>query len=784
MRKATCKRRLLIGAASAAMLAMPVNANAQATSASADQPDTQSDVTFEEIIVTAQFRAQNLQDTPLAISAVNAEMIAARNQVSIADVAKSSPSVAIEPSASGGGPASSNITIRGIGQTDNIGGVEPGVGVYIDDVYYGILVGSVFELLDLDRVEILRGPQGTLAGKNSEGGSIKLYSKAPSNDFDGNVELTYGSFNRMQARGALNVPLIDDRLMLRVSGVFREMDGFVDRLDYRCVNPGATNVPLAAPGSINNGCVLGHSGGQKLAALRGSLRAVIADGIESTITVDRQSDHREPDPAKLTYQSPIWAGANNFLTGPQSYSNYATYIGYAGTANQYQGFVGSNADQWGISNTFKASIADWATLTSITAYRKTTAHANMDGDVSPYNVYMQDTQFRHKQFTQELRLSGIIGDFADWTVGGYYYDGDSRASNHIDIPGGVVVGGGGIDLDFISNDPIETKSKSAFAHTVFHLTDRLNLTGGIRYTKESKNYTFVRLAPDGGPANFQVAGLNGVSSRYAGDRWDWRVAVDYRWSSALMTYAQVATGFKGGGVNPRPYFPSQAAPFQPETVMSYEAGFKSDFFERRLRLNLSAFYTDFSDMQLIVGFCDALSPFPGAPCTQTTNAGDSKLWGAEIEATIRPIEGLTIDFAGSFVDFKYKSINPLTGIPIDDELPFLAKNKVSVGAQYEIPAFGGTLTPRVDVDYRSGFETEAVNGAIPFTTRVEARTLANARLTYKTDGGDWEVSGAVTNLFDKFYYANKFDRSLPPFFAAQGIVGRPREWSISIKRNF
>lgn len=769
---------LLAGVAAIALSATP--ASAQSSVASEDQSANMT----PDIIVTAQFRSQNLQDTPLAISAVDSALMSARSQVSIADVAKTSPSVSIEPSASGGGPASSNITIRGIGQTDSIGGVEPGVGVYIDDVYYGILVGSVFELVDLDRVEILRGPQGTLAGKNSEGGSIRMFSKAPSNDLGGHVELTYGSFNRMQARAAVNLPIVSDRMMLRVSGVFRKMDGFLDRLDYRCVNPGATTVPLTTPGSINNDCVIGKAGGQTLAAVRAALRVVLSDDIENTITIDRQSDHREPDPVKLLFQSPSWAGSNNFLTAPKSYSNYATYTGHLGTPNLYQGFIGNNADQWGISNKFEAKISDSLNLASITAYRKTTAHGNQDGDASPYNVFIQETQFRHKQFTQELRLSGVVGDLADWTVGAYYYDGDSIFPSHVHIPGGFVVGGGGIDLDFITNDPIKSKSKSGFAHVVIHATDALNITGGIRYTDESKTYTFVRQAPDGGPAPIAVAGLNGTSSTYKGNRWDWRVALDYRWSDQLLTYAQVATGFKGGGINPRPYFPSQAVAFQPESVVSYEAGFKSDLFDRRLRLNASGFYTDFSNMQLVVGSCDTLSPFPGAPCSQTTNGGNSKLWGVEIEATIRPVDGMTIDLSGSFLNFKYKSVNPLTGIPLGDQLPFLAKNKVAAGIQYEIPALGGKVIPRIDVDYRSAFETEPVNGSIAYASRTEARTLSNARITYKPDGGDWEFSAAVTNVFDKFYYVNKFDRTNPPFFVASGIVGRPREWSVSIKRNF
>ena len=274
------------------------------------------------------------------------------------------------------------------------------------------------------------------------------------------------------------------------------------------------------------------------------------------------------------------------------------------------------------------------------------------------------------------------------------------------------------------------------------------------------------------------------------------MAVDYRWNDSLMTYAQAATGFKGGGVNPRPYFPSQALPFQPEEVMSYEIGIKSDFLDRRARVNVAAFYSDFKNMHVILGECDSVSflapgvpwtaVFPGthAPCSQTTNGGDSKLWGVEVEAFFEPIDGLQIDATASLIDFEYKSVNPVSGISLDDDLPFLVKNKFAIGLQYELAAFGGTLTPRVDFDYRSGFETEAVNSPDPLAGRVDSRSIVNARITYEPEGSDWEFAAAVTNLFDNFYYANKFDRSAPPFFASHGLIGRPLEWNLSVKRNF
>ncbi len=780
-------RRLLCSASVTTLLAFaaaPALAQDQAKAQQAAPAGTQNDAsgpdTSQDIVVTAQFRSERLQDTPLAISAVNGSLAAARSQVSIADIAKTAPSVNIEPSANGGGP-SSTIFIRGIGQSDSIPAVEPGVGVYIDDVYYGILTGSNFDLLDIDRVEILRGPQGTLSGKNSEGGSIKLYNRQPTNDPGGYAEFTYGSFNRSQARGAVNIPIVDDKILLRVGGVYRHVRGFLDRLDYGCVNPGT--VPQVSGSSRNDGCRIGREGGQDLAAIRATLRLNLSERLHDTISFDRISDHQESTPSKLIYSLPLWTGGLDFTTPAKSYSNYSTFTGQPFTANQYTQPARNDVDQWGISNVLDWELSDNLSIKSITAYRKSNTVANQDGDASPYNVFLQNFEFNNKQFTQELRLSGSLSSVLDWTVGGFYYHSDLLNKGYIDIAGGLAPGGGGVNLAFITRDPIKSESTSGFAHGVVHITDKLNVTGGLRYTDESKDYTFVRLSPTGGTADFRVAGLNGTSSRYSGSRWDYRVAVDYRWSPSLMTYAQVATGFKGGGINPRPYFPTQAVPFKPEKVISYEAGTKADLFDRKVRLSADAFYTDFSDIQLTVTQCDSLSPFPGAPCTQTTNAGNAKLWGAEIEGDIRPVGGLSINFAASLIDFKYKSVNPLTGIPLDADNPFLSKTKLSGGIQYEIPLFGGTVTPRLDVDYRSGFATEA----LPTLTdigRVSPRTLLNARLTYRSEDRSWELSGGVTNLTDKFYYASRFDRSGPPFFTALGIVGRPREWSVSVKRNF
>jgi len=765
------KGLLLMGAAAPAFVAVP--AFAQGSEAAQDNDPN-------IIVVTAQFRKQNIQDTPLAITAVNAEMMEARNQANIQDVARTAPSVTFEQSAIGGG-AAAQLTIRGIGQSDFLPTVEPGVGVYVDDVYYGIMSGATFELLDLDRVEVLRGPQGTLSGKNSVGGSIKLFSKLPDNNTDGSLKFIYGSFDLMEARGVINVPVIKDRVMVRFSGLLRKRDGFVDELDYGCVHPGT--LPLVSGSSATNGCKIGEEGGQDLAALRGSARIVWSDSFEQVVTADVVHDHQDASPSKLTYQSPLWNGGLDFTTPAKSYTNYATFMGHPFTSGQYAAESANKVDQWGISNVFTFDVSDDLQLKSITAYRKTKAYAAQDGDLSPYNIYNMITLIDHKQFTQEVRLSGKIKEIVDWTAGGFYYDADTRLISHIDIPGGYAVGGGGVDLEFLTDDPVKARSASGFVHATAHLTDRLNLTGGVRYTDESKKYTFIRRGADGGAPPVAVAALDGVSNTYKGNKWDFRAALDYRWSSNLLTYAQFATGFKGGGINPRPFFPSQAVPYAPEEVKTYEIGFKSDFLDRRARLNVAGFYSDYSNMQLIVNSCDAVSPFPGAPCTQTTNAGSSKLWGAEIEASLEPVDGLILDATASFIDFKYKQVDASTGILLDGELPLLSKTKLSGGIQYEFTAFDGTVTPRIDVDYRSHYQQQAINQASGYG-RVEGRALVNARISYRTGDGNWEIDGTVSNLFDKFYYTNKFDISAAPYFSAIGFPGRPREFSVSVKRNF
>lgn len=395
---------------------------AQEAVQSADQPQTQ------DIIVTAQFRGQKLQDTPIAITAMTGEALEARAQANVNDIATFTPNVNIAPAF--GGSASINAYIRGIGQNDSNFALEPGVGIYIDDVYYGATFGALFDLSDLDRVEVLRGPQGTLSGKNSIGGSIKLFSRKPDENGGGYVEGTYGRFNRLDLRGGINLTLADG-LYARVSGVSKHRNGFMTRLDFGCANPGQG---IAASPLSGKNCKIGTEGGQELNAGRLALRyAPVGSPLEVNIIADVSQDDSEPTASKLTYANfPLvrsYDPANpaggvpfdsRFITGPKSYTNYANYANggnfstffgtnYVETPNFVPG-ANSSVTAWGISGSADYRLSDALRLKSITAYRKAEGRISSDLDGSPLNLGVQSNNFVHEQFTQELRLTGNVGD--------------------------------------------------------------------------------------------------------------------------------------------------------------------------------------------------------------------------------------------------------------------------------------------------------------------------------------------------------------------------------------
>jgi iron complex outermembrane receptor protein len=743
-----------------------------------------------EIVVTAQFRSQNLQDTPLAISAFDASALEAKNFETITDLTNSAPNVVMTPSGSTYGPGAT-IFIRGVGQADSNFAFEPGVGLYVDDVYYGAVFGSQLDLLDLDRVEILRGPQGTLAGKNSIGGAVKMYTREPGSG-GSFLEATIGSRDRIDIRGVADFTIVPDRLYARVSGVTRHQDGYLQRYDFGCRNPG-NSAGVQSTAASGGDCVVGTEGGKDYSAGRLALLWTPNDTIEVNLAAGMLVDNSEPAATKLIALAvpPAAAGGtfdqSIFLTPAEEYSNYATYItppftDQAGPHPATIWPVDNRLRAWDVAGSLDVELGEDLALTVISAYRHLEGRYSTDFDATPLGINTSTFTNSHKQFTQEARLNGSsFSNFLDWTVGAYYY----KATSYIE-GADIIAPAAPFRSVFYSDDRIPSRSISGFVHGVFNLTDALRLTAGLRYTDDEKTYFFRRLNPfdTSQPSYTAQSAINGAEGSFTGDRWDYRINLSYDITADVMAYGQVSTGYRGGGVNPRPFVSQQVVPFEPETLTAYEGGLKTTFFDRALRLNIAGFVNDYKDIIFNNNAPTVIDGVIISPQNSTpTNAGDARLQGFEVEATVQPLDGLTIDSSVSYLDFELKEIGAqggtFPGITLASEAPYITEWKANAGIQYQAELGDyGTLTPRLDLSYQSPFFNNIDNNPLGL---VDGFTLLNARLAWETEEGDWGAVLSVTNLTDKFYYANKIRL---PIGITTGQVAEPRQWLLRVRRNF
>jgi iron complex outermembrane receptor protein len=773
---------------------------------------------LEEITVTAQFRSQNLQETPLAITAVTGDMLEARSQTSIYEVAAQAPSVFLAPQAQANG-SGLIAYIRGVGQTDFNFALEPGVGLYVDDVYLPTLTGSLLDLLDLDRVEILRGPQGTLAGRNSIGGAIKLFSKRAEGK-GGNVSLTYGSYDRVDVRASGDFTLAEDKLFMRIAGVSKNRDGYVDRLDYGCTHPGS-GVPTLR---LSQGCKLGTLGGISYAAGRLNMRWLPSDSVEVNFNADVTNDSSEAGADVLrravqtlppTDPRYVWADDGNPATVPtvpldcrfvpygqyscdpnggNPYVSYATFVDSTAPTNQ-RPFkpvvvpVVQQLDQYGMSANIDWTISDSFSLKSISAWRKYESSWAQDVDNSPAASQQLLQSLRHWAWSQELRLNGSFGEAFDFTTGAYYFKQDGTLEARVDL--------NYAGIDFVHGpDPTPSDSQALFAQGTFHATDKLDFTVGARYTQDEKDYTYFRHNPDGTlpvpptgfpfapnqPPNAVLTGLNGTSAHFESDQFDWRAVMDYQWTDDVMTYVQASTGYKGGGINPRPFFVSQELSFDPETLTTYELGLKTSFAENRIRLNMAAFFNQYEDIILRLNFCAQSPPGQQTPCQLPANVGKAEVKGVELESNMLLGAGFSVDLSASWMEFEYTETNfATTAIPTSYITPFTPELKGSLGLQYETPFAGDhTFVARVDWAYQSDVYGDAFNN--PYN-HIPSYGTGNVRLTWRGPEDKWEASAEVQNVSDKLFYlaTNDYSASAGTSSFSPGL---PRTWAITVKRSF
>ena len=828
--RTSCLSALLVGSG----LAMsPMAASTAAAAAPAPAND--------EVVVTAQFRETKLQQTPLAISAITGAAIAARGETNVTDLAKTVPNTVISPLGSGWGSTLAAF-IRGVGLGDNILSFEPGVPIYIDGVYNGRPQGAIFDLLDLERVEVVRGPQGTLFGKNAIGGAVSLISRKPVGSNTGYIEASYGSYNRVNIRAAWDGVIVPDKLFMHAAFSSKNADGYMKLLDYVCVHgPGSLGNLQPAVGTKNGGsCVTDHLGSEGVNAGRLALRWIGSEKFEVNLIADYTRQRQESPTDKYTYiadpqafpgpqgidgvlpnfwvntpQQVFGAGVlydSRFVTN-NPYTSYAKY----GTQPVDGRFAPNenNLDHWGVSATTDADLAPMAHLKTVTAYRRWSNQFGR-GDASPIGNSSTFDDTRHNQFTEEVQLTGAISRL-DYAVGGFYYHAYDRNTGFDSLwptpPGlGPLPAGSfqspaipflnGLGLyDHDLDDHQTTKDYAFFAHGIYHITDQLSLTAGVRYTNDTKH------AVVGVTNRYTNVGDFSVPVDVHATRWNPMVELSFQATPDFLAYALYSTGFRGGGFSPRPANALQPVPFGPEDVTSYELGFKSEFLEHRVRLNADIFYMQDDGQQNFKTDTDS----SGATWFHELNAGNSINKGFEVELALRPIEGLQIDSSLGYLHYQLKddaqslatqicthfsdgSLCPQTRAP---------KWTSSLGIQYKMDmGMAGSITPRLDASVISRvyyIPVANVNGAPPNKAELISTaasgvaggldyqpgyTLLNGRITWDAPDGKWSVSGSVSNLTNKVYFYGKLALAVSSLGREQGNIAPPRQWLVTVRRNF
>ena len=447
-----------------------------------------------------------------------------------------------------------------------------------------------------------------------------------------------------------------------------------------------------------------------------------------------------------------------FLTG-DSYSTNAT------------GRSQSDLDAWGASLTIAAEFGENLTFKSITAYRDTEALGFRDGDNTPHVIAQTQDTWEHDQLSQEFQLGGsAFGDALDWIVGLYYFEEQGTNLNFVNFAPILIQSGGSVDND----------STALFSQATWHVSDAFSVTGGLRYTDETKRFDpdqFVIQDRNPNPAarlptGFPLVPPNEVSTSISETTPYLNLA--YRWSEDVMTYVTYSEGFKSGGFTQRVFPPLPATPsFRPEFVKSYEAGAKITGFDQRLRFNAAAFFTDYTDLQV-------LALIGVAPTTQ--NAAEAEIQGFELEVSARPVAELTLDAGIGYVDAEYTTIGAqVVGLTPSSEFAQIPEWTGNASVAYRFGLGGGsTLTPRLDWSYHSDVFMDALNTPALHQASYD---LLGASLTWASADERWQVRLAGQNLTDERYFTSGF-ADLPVSGIAEVVIARPLEWSLQFQYNY
>ncbi|USI78654.1 TonB-dependent receptor [Sphingopyxis sp. USTB-05] len=720
----TMKARYLVGASCLGMtlVSVPAVFAQEAPAQETARPQTG----IEDIVVTANRRTENVQDVPLSITAISSSDIQSERIQSTSDLGRLVPTItdAGLPAVSGGG-----LTIRGIRGNDRSAGADPPNGLFVDGVYFGRPEDGDALLFDVERIEVLRGPQGTLFGKNVVGGAINVTTRAPTQELHATVIGTYGNYNRIEGQAVVSGPL-SDTIAASLAVQSQSSDGY------------ARNV-------ITGNDLMGTSRN----AIRGRVDFEVTPEFTSSFSANYE---RVRDGGLASYQV-----SNPGL--PAIY--YPPGLNQPKEVSQnIDGFRNRNAFSFIATQNYQGESIGFK---SITAYRGSSNHTlyDVDGSLSP--ITSQEQFDRYRQFSQELQLSSPEdATTLRWVAGLYYFRAttDQLSVNIIRPPDGTFVNVLNNQLGFgpgphvtPNSQDVLTLNYAAFGQATLAITDQLNLTAGIRYTIEKKkgmSATFgdrdVSLFPGlpelplpaaGGPLTGRIEG--NIDRTWKA--WTPRVAIDYSPAEDIMFYASASRGFKGGGfTGQNGSLATISRTFNPEFAWNYELGLRSRFLDNRAQVNATLYQMDYSNLQVttIIGTSRV-----------TDNAADARIRGAEVETEFIPVEGLTTSLSYAYTDAKYRNYIDGSGRNLSgNKFPGVSRHVVNLRADYEWDVGEGTLTLSGGLTYRSKRPNNSVNS--PEVT-VAPVTTYDASLAYEK--GSVELRLWARNLTNERYVVTAND---------------------------
>ncbi len=814
------RARLLPSLLGASALAFGFSAPALAQEAPAAEDDGSG---LKEIIVTARKVSENLQDVPVAVTAFSGDDLEKQNIQRVENLASFTPGLRMVQAQST--PTALTIALRGQVQTDILVTLDPSVGTYVDGVYWARSYGLNGSLLDLQSVQVLKGPQGTLFGRNTTGGALLINSNDPDLDeYSGRISLTYGRFNEFEATAVSNIPIIPDKIAIRLAGTRFHRDG------YTTNNAPATAVTaVGATVPVARGPFFGSQSGRKFDErdrwnFRGKLLAQLTDTFSVMLSAEYY-DADETAPARSlrlatnaytasnsTYNTAntaaLFVGATNagLAVIPANFPailgvGYGRLNANIAATTADPGIVLNNERPYATARTYTYGLTaalevPWGEAKLITGIRKIRTNTGLDLEGSQYAVHFTEGQQKVKQESAELQTTGTaFGDALDFAAGLFvFHEAGFDQSLSISVPAL-----NGTTSHFAAD--IDNDSMGVYAQGSYHITDALTFTGGLRYSVDDKGITaynnnYVRST---GVTICSISGGNlgalgreilrapgcAIGRRDSFSGWSYNAGVDYKLSDGVLVYAKTAKGFRSGGQNLRAPSAASFLPFQPEIAFSHEIGFKGEFFDRRVRLNFAAYTSDINDIQRTTLI--SVPPVPPSTVAGTatilSNAGKVRVKGLEVELAAVVFPGLTVSATGGLVDPKYIDFADLSGDRSFERFTGIAKKQFSLAADYATE-FGsnGKLSLHLDYAWRGDtptaeyfFAANPQNAAIVEATTAKALGQVGARASVEFGNIGLAVFGR--NLTNERKYVQNL--LVAPLGYITGIRNEPRTFGVT-----